>query len=316
MIFYCIKKQREADSTSKENWDVQGWRFIGIESAKSNRVLQSELAKTHWELYMDGVSLKQFDEYALCCVEALSDELKAALRDNLSRICHGVEQASQNREMYKYTATIKSFWCRYSEKTPKTKMGMLGELLSHVIILKLFTQFEVVSPFFNLEEKSIKKGFDILLYDSSQKNVWITEVKSGEIHKNKTTCGTTLDLLSKARDDLKKRLAEQELNHWQNAIHAARIAIKSKADYRDLVIDILETEGDLVVKNSANSQDNNVFLVSTLFSDVTQQVAETTISKFTSELAGKSLFKSIFVLSLHKGTLKKLEDFLKAEAGY
>lgn len=264
---------------------------------------------------MDGVSLKKVDEYALCCVEVLSDELKAALRDNLARICHGAEQASRDREMYKYAATIKAFWSRYSDKPPKTQIGMLGELLSHVIILKLFTQFEVVSPFFNLEEKSIKKGFDLLLYEAAKKNVWITEVKSGELHK-KTTCGATRDLLAKARDDLKKRLAEQELNHWQNAIHAARIAIQSKADYRDLVIDILEAEGELVENNSANSQDNNVFLVSALFSDVAQQVAETTISTFATELAGKLLFKSVFVLSLHKGTLKKLEDFLQVEAGY
>lgn len=264
---------------------------------------------------MDGVCFKRVGEYALCCVEVLSDELKTALRDNLSRICHGADQASRGREMHKYAATIKVFWDRYSSKTEKTKSGMLGELLSHVMILKLFPSFEVVSPFFNLEEKSIKKGFDLLLYESSKQHVWITEVKSGGMRRGKTTCTATKDLLSKARDDLKGRLAEQELNHWQNAIHAARIAIQSKADFRDLVIDILETEGDLVVKNSANSQDNNVFLVSALFSDVTQRVAETTISKFTSDLVGKSLFNSIFVLSLHKGTLNKLEDFLKAEAG-
>ncbi len=56
---------------------------------------------------------------------------------------------------------------------------MLGELLSHVIILKLFPNFEVVSPFFNMEEKSIRKGFDLLLYEASTNNIWITEVKSG-----------------------------------------------------------------------------------------------------------------------------------------
>lgn len=40
---------------------------------------------------MDGVSFKQVDQYALCCVERLSDELKDALRENLTRICHGVD---------------------------------------------------------------------------------------------------------------------------------------------------------------------------------------------------------------------------------
>lgn len=264
---------------------------------------------------MDGVCFKRVGEYALCCIEVLSDELKTALRDNLSRICHGADQASRGREMHKYNATIKAFWDRYSSKTDKTKSGMLGELLSHVVILKLFPNFEVVSPYFNLEEKSIKKGFDLLLYESSKKLVWITEVKSGGLRKGKTSCTATHDLLAKARDDLKERLAEQELNHWQNAIHSARIAIHSKANFRDLVIEILENEGDSVVKNNANSQDNNVFLISTLFSDVTQRVSEAAISKFTSNLTERSLFNSIFVLSLHKGTLEKLEHFLRTEAG-
>ncbi|WP_227451224.1 hypothetical protein [Pseudomonas fluorescens] len=109
---------------------------------------------------MDGVSLKQVDQYALCCVENFSDVLKNALRENLTRICHGADQASKDRAIYKYPATIKHFWEeRYSQKTWETLIGMLGELLSRVIILKMFPDFDVVSPFFNMEEKSICKDF-------------------------------------------------------------------------------------------------------------------------------------------------------------
>src|SRR3546814_12296665 len=100
---------------------------------------------------MDGVSFKQVDQYALCCIEHLSEELQGALRDNLTRICHGADQASRDRVMYRYPATLRSFWDRYSSKTRKTQMGMLGELLSHVVILKLLPDFDVVSPFFNRE---------------------------------------------------------------------------------------------------------------------------------------------------------------------
>ncbi|MCG6540657.1 hypothetical protein MCB86_11300 [Pseudomonas sp. KSR10] len=266
---------------------------------------------------MDGVSFKQVDQYAMCCVENFSDELKQALRENLTRICHGADQASKDRAIYKYPATIKHFWEeRYSRKTWETRIGMLGELLSHVIILKLFPDFDVVSPFFNMEEKSIRKGFDLLLYETSKNNVWITEVKSGGKGKDKTSCAATSALLRLARDDLKKRLAEPELNHWLNAINAARNAIHNKAKYRDSVIEILELEGDLAEDNGATASDNSVFLISALFSDVSQAIAEQTVSKFSTKLVADSVFKTVWVLSLHKGTMEKLEAFLKTEAGH
>jgi hypothetical protein len=193
---------------------------------------------------------------------------------------------------------------------------MLGELLSHVVILKLFPDFDVVSPFFNMEEKSIRKGFDLLLYETSSNNVWITEVKSGGRGSGKTSCSATRGLLRLARDDLKKRLAEPELNHWLNAINAAKNAIHNKASYRDSVIEILELEGDLAESNGATASDNNVFLIAALFGDVASPVAENTVSKFTNKLLGDALFKTVWVLSLHKGTMEKLEDFLRLEAGY
>lgn len=266
---------------------------------------------------MDGVSFKQVDRYALCCVEDFSEELKQALRDNLTRICHGADQASKDRAIYRYPATIKHFWeQRYSKKAWETRIGMLGELLSHVIILKLIPDFDVVSPFFNMEEKSIRKGFDLLLYETSKNNVWITEVKSGGKGKDKTSCTATNALLRLARDDLKKRLAEPELNHWLNAINAARNAIHNKANYRESVLEILELEGDLAEENSATASDNNVFLISALFSDVSQAIVEQTVSKFTTKLVAESVFKTVWVLSLHKGTMEKLEEFLKMEAGH
>jgi hypothetical protein len=72
---------------------------------------------------MDGVSFKRVDQYALCCVEYSSDELKNALRENLTRICHGVDQVSRDRAIYKHPATLRAFWDRYSGKASKTKLA-------------------------------------------------------------------------------------------------------------------------------------------------------------------------------------------------
>jgi hypothetical protein len=264
---------------------------------------------------MNGVIFKQIDQYALCCIEDFSEELKLALRNNLTRICHGIDQASRDRAIYRYPATLRAFWDRYSAKPAATKTGMLGELLAHVVILRLFPDFDVISPFFNMEEKSIRKGFDLILYESKKGNVWITEVKSGGIGGGKTPCSATINLLAKARDDLKERLAEQELNHWLNAINAAQKSIQEKTDYKQSVLEILEMEGEMAERNNATAADNNVFLISTLFGDISSRVAEETVSNFTADLVSRSIFKKVLVLSLHKETLQKVESFLKKEAG-
>lgn len=263
---------------------------------------------------MDGIIFKQSGQYAMCCVESLSDELKTALRDNLTRICHGADLASRSIVLFKYEATLKSFWDRYSTKDLNTRTGMLGELLAHVIILKKLYSFDVVSPFFNMEEKHIRKGFDIVLYDSTSNEVWITEVKSGGAGQ-KTSCSATKALLAKARDDLKVRLAESEMNHWLNAINAAQKSINDKTRYKESVLDILGMEGEKAYSDSAVASDNNVVLVSALFNDSTKRVEETTIAGFTDSLLATPIFRTVLVLSLQKGTLQKLEDFLRTEAG-
>jgi len=55
---------------------------------------------------MDGVSFKQVDQYALCCVDTLSAELQQVLRDNLTRICHGVDQACNEVSDYNLRSGI------------------------------------------------------------------------------------------------------------------------------------------------------------------------------------------------------------------
>lgn len=264
---------------------------------------------------MDGVTFKKNGQYAICCINNLSTELKSAIKENLTKICHGADLASTDMIIFKYQATLKSFFDRYLTKDSNTRTGMLGELLSHIIILKNFENFDVVSPFFNMEEKHIRKGFDLILYESTSNDVWITEVKSGGAGKN-TSCVATKALLAKARDDLKGRLAESEMNHWLNAINAAKKSISDKASYKESVLTILGMEGDKAYINSAVASDNNVVLVSTLFNDVTTKVEEKTISEFTKSLRATPIFKTVLVLSIQKGTLQKLEDFLRAEAGH
>ncbi|MBQ2788071.1 MAG: hypothetical protein IJE97_00435 [Thermoguttaceae bacterium] len=112
---------------------------------------------------LPGVIKEERDGCALYVVERLSEELKKEIRDRLSAICNGAAQAESPCLLYSYSETAKEFVKRYqeSEKSSQNRRkGMIGELLAHVI-LEIEGRFIVASPFFNMEERSFKKGFDI-----------------------------------------------------------------------------------------------------------------------------------------------------------
>lgn len=263
---------------------------------------------------IDGVYLQIEDGYALCHISKFSDELKQALRDNLTRICYGEENSKSGYVMYRYKPTIKAFLERYEKKPATTQKGMIGEFLSHIIINELFDTFETASPFFNLEEKSIKKGFDLLLYSTTDHNLWITEVKSGELHTGKDENQTTTQLLNTAYNDLKKRLNENEMNHWTNAMNAAKVAVSQHKSYKDAVLNILAGEGEKTYEEKSTSSDNYVFLISNLFFDTNFKTLECTVEKFHEKIIKSNEFADVFCFSIQKSTLNKVVEFLIEES--
>jgi hypothetical protein len=250
----------------------------------------------------------------LCHISNFSDELKQVLQNHLTRICHGEQHSCSGYAMYRYKPTVEAFLERYKTKPFKTQMGMIGEFLSHIIINELFDNFETASPFFNLEEKSIKKGFDILLYSISEHNLWITEIKSGGLHKGKDENATTKDLLSTAYNDLKVRLNENEMNHWNNAMNAARVAVSQHRNYKDVVLDLLAGEGEKTFEKRSTSTDNHVFFISNLFHDINFKTIEKTVVDFHNSIIKKNEFAGIFTFSIQKSTFSKVVDFLIEES--
>jgi hypothetical protein len=173
---------------------------------------------------IDGVCFERKDGYAVCHLTELSEDLKSIIRKNLRSICHGSLVVHEYGEdpLYSYVETLNSFFERYDSKTDDTKKGMIGELLTHVLFTELFDEFDIATAFFNLEENSIKKGFDLIMFRPKENVAWITEVKSGELHKGKNVDETTSDLLYAARADLYKRLNEQKKTYWYNAVNSVR----------------------------------------------------------------------------------------------
>lgn len=262
---------------------------------------------------IDGVDFIDHGSYGLFHIRYISDDLKDIIRKNLTSICHG--SAHSGSALYSYKSTLKSFLERYDKKTDNTKKGIIGEFISHLMMIESFNNFKISSAFFNLEEKSIKKGFDLIVYDSKDNSVWITEVKSGNLHKDKSHDETTKELLNTAKIDLVSRLNEQEVQYWLNAINHVRSSVQEANDYKDALITILDSNyGSNAANGKASSKDKNVILVSNLFEALDTKVTINPVKSAYNEITGSSLFQKIIVLSVQKGTYENIVNFLRGEA--
>ncbi|MCB2356411.1 DUF1837 domain-containing protein [Clostridium estertheticum] len=263
---------------------------------------------------LKDIRFQKRKNYSICHIDDFSDDLKNLIKKQLSSVCNGTSKASSDRKAYSYKSTIKEFLKRYNTKPLKTKIGMVGELLTHILILNYFTEFNTVSPYFNLEERSIKKGFDIVLYSTNDNALWITEVKSGQLHKDKSVNETNKDLLRTANRDLERRLNENEVSIWENAINGASIVLDKNKDMKDAVIEILGSISDEIVDENGISNDKNVILVSSLFSSLSDEIKENEVKTTYNTLENKNNFNNLIAFSIQKGTYTKVIEFFKKEA--
>ena len=263
---------------------------------------------------IEGIKSIYKKNYRIFYIDRFTKAIQKALREHLVAICYGGVFVDSPHKMYSYKNTVKEFLKRYDSKAEDTQKGLIGELLVHFLVAEYFANFETVTPFFNMEERSIKKGYDVVLTESKSATIWLIEVKSGELHKNKNADETIVDLLNTAKRDLNERLNEENQSLWQEAINGARLAYKSCNDIKDAVVNILENYGDDASEGIYRSRDKNIFISSVLFSDLVDCISEEIISDKRKRIQGEAIFKQVFVLAVQKGTYQKVYEFLKKEA--
>jgi hypothetical protein len=258
------------------------------------------------------ININEKTNVCLCEIANFSNEFKELIRNKLTKICYGIYKSKEDKALYSYKNTIKEFIKRYSTKSEEIKKGMIGELLAHVLFVNYRKNIIPVSPFFNLEEESIKKGFDILLFDKKDKEIWLSEVKSGETDKSSDS--KTHDLLNLAKRDVLGKINNNVTNIWHNAINCALIALSSDDDIKGIINKIL----NLGLKKAMNYENEgsyyNVVLVSVLFNTISDKITFNNIKDLFEKMISKKLFKKLIVFSIHKNTHKKIESFLYEES--
>lgn len=266
---------------------------------------------------LPGVVKDENQDYVLYYIETLSDSLKNEIRNRLIEICHGADRVQSGSKIYSYKATLEEFISRYKTNnniSEDRKKGMIGELLVHVI-LEIEGHFITVSPFFNMEERSFRKGFDILLFEEDTGELWIAEIKSGSKQKRQRNASSAaVSLVNTAKNNLKTRLNEPNTSLWLNAINAAKTSMSNGGTQKDAVVKLLEQCADSAVDQTNSSNDYNVVLAGMLFHTMSERMMREKIAQKYDSVLQEKLFRKLFIIAIQKGTFEAVYDFLDGEA--
>ena len=265
-------------------------------------------------MIIDGIQCTKEKNYCLFIVEEFSEQLKEIVRKYMASICYGDAYVNTGSKIYSYKNTIKEFLKRYEEKKVETQEGMIGELLMHILINQYFDEYDVITPFFNMEERSIKKGYDVVLTEKNRAEIWLIEVKSGRLRKNKNANQTMLALLNTAKNDLKTRLNDENLSLWQEAINGAKLAYDANTNMKSAVVELLTKYGEDAVEGINDSKTKNVFVAGVLFQNLNDKVENRIPKSKQKKIEEENIFNKVYAISLQKETYQKVYEFIKEEA--
>lgn len=189
------------------------------------------------------------------------------------------------------------------KKETSTRMGAVAEFFVHLVLNTL--NFKQECRYFNLEENSIKKGFDG--YYSDDDNEWIMESKSGMFNSKNVSHPSKI---KEAYDDISKKLSgDTENNPWKNAYnHASHIDVNTKKSIRE---NIKKMSDKFALKSFAKVEDFNIIPSSTIFLEGTWEeidINELKV-KLKEKLANFS-YKNIIVICITKSSVKILQEIL------
>lgn len=235
---------------------------------------------------------------AVINIPQIDSELKILIDDNLLPICEGNSQGdikSLKRELVQLFSTKNEDW----------KMGAIAEFFMHLYIRTKGYKQEFL--YLNLEERSIKKGFDGLF--SKDDDFWLMESKSGSIetknisHKSK---------VKEAMKDLGNKVSGvgQSNNPWKNAYnHASHIDVNASDSLRT---DLKKLSDSFIQGTYSNIKDFNTIPCGTIFLSGVWKVFDSKeifqdINGIVSNLFGKN----IFVICVTQKSIDMFLDYIK-----
>lgn len=251
---------------------------------------------------MNGIVERKIGDSVILEIRNLSDELKDKIREQLVEICHGEYALVSGFNYHSFKETIKELVVFRIPKSKDKRVGAIGELLLNVMIRE-YTDMRIVSPFFNLEERNVKKGFDIIAVDPN-KDLWIIESKAGELGKLKTVNEKIRERINTAKRDLDKRLNMHNSQLWLNAVNSVRSALDDTSE-KNTIVKILNKNS-----NSCLSNDKNVILGGTVFCIFDSTIDSIELRKLYNSILSSNKFSKLKLIAIQKQTYQAIIDFL------
>lgn len=197
------------------------------------------------------IEISENAEFHYIDVKEFNDELIKFINKNFVSICKGHKNSS-SLEVIKRRA-IKFF----EKKDERTRNGGTAEFFLHLYLRSINYNQECM--FLNMEETSIKKGFDG--YYSKGKEEWILESKSGNSRSDNVSHSAKI---TEAYSSLKQQLSGKSQNDpWQNAYQHAN---SKDVDTNDSILSILQDfSEDYVMEKYYEPKDFNIIPAATIF---------------------------------------------------
>ncbi len=260
-----------------------------------------------------GVRFIDLNDDGIYIIDSMSDDLKKLIKQKLSEICYGVNKVETGSNQFSLKNTAKEFLFRLGPinvDIDNKQKGYLGEFLTH-IILGENKNIEPLSLFFNLEERSPKKGFDLVFRNIKNDNIIIVEVKSGSRLRNQNSITQTANaLIKKAKVDLTGRLLnpDDKSRLWNNALSHALSAVKNSNSEKDAILKLLASLG------SEDDDNQEIVLAAGVFGHTDELIEVEYISKLSKNLKGDKLLNKICnqssIVVIHNDIYKEFYNFL------
>lgn len=233
-------------------------------------------------------------------VPQIDPDVKQLIDGNLVPICEGSADSSISEVK---TELVQLF----EGKDLKWKMGAIAEFFMHLHIRTLEYKQEFL--YRNLEENSIKKGFDGLF--SKENAFWLMESKSGSIDTNGISHASKI---KEANEDLRKKVAgiDQSNNPWRNAYnHACNINVNTSDALRN---DLKKLSDDFRDKKFKDVNDFNTIPCGTIFLNGSWQSSNIRqITQNINELKPELHGKNVLVICMTQNTINMFLDYIHSE---
>lgn len=249
-------------------------------------------------------------EASVFFVTEITDELKQCIRNDLAKISYG-EMLIHDDECgyYEYKRVIKSFLDIYDRKSEKLQKGMIGELLANILIRYYRRELECISVYLNKEENNIKKGYDIVYYDTDTDCIRYSEVKSGEKNAAETENAKNRSLLQNSKNDILDKFNDNRKKLWDSALVDASNVISSQTKVKYINTLLKQDQ----IRNENGQRKYSVVLISVLFSGIDSRLSYDSVCEFCQEIIKENCFENVIVFSIQKNTYQKIVNFLRSE---